>query len=271
MEQVGDLSRQLAMFFNDWRDCSQSRPLADKLAVFFKELKGVLPLHKELEQKSVPGEGLDPEKLQGFFDTLSDPLAQAKRAGFLCDPWAVATLKRYEVRNSAVLAWWLDPKGTHGLEGTFLRQLLRSIGWTYPISKSCRVRVESNPDGDLSNRVDIEVDDPNFYLIIEVKIDALEGNEQIHRYCQIADKRSASRPWAVLFLTTQGRNAFLPVGHATDVDYVQKVIPLSWKKMSSLLNGAIGDHMSFFNYKTFPELEVIKMLARTYCNHIRQF
>lgn len=43
----------------------------------------------------------------------------------------------------------------------------------------CRVRVETNPTGDNTNRVDVEINADNFFLLIEVKIDAYEQPEQI--------------------------------------------------------------------------------------------
>jgi hypothetical protein len=36
------------------------------------------------------------------------------------------------------------------------------------------VRVETNPTGDNTNRVDVEINADNFFLLIEVKIDAYE-------------------------------------------------------------------------------------------------
>lgn len=61
------------------------------------------------------------------------------------------------------------------------------------------MQVETNPTGDCTNRVDIEIDADNFLLFIEVKIDANEQPEQIARYCKDAKQRSMSRPWAVVF------------------------------------------------------------------------
>ena len=176
MQQPLDLCQELPVFFNQWRAYSRFAPLEDKLPTFFDELKKVLPTARVGEPVGKkPSQFLVFDELQSFFAKLPPLITNAKHAGFLCDPWAVASLKRNEVRNSAVLAWWLDPRGSHGLGPALLTELLQLMHWDCPISPSCRVRVESHPDGDRSNRVDIEVDDPAFFLIIEVKIDALEG------------------------------------------------------------------------------------------------
>nr|WP_239514982.1 PD-(D/E)XK nuclease family protein [Enterobacter ludwigii] len=68
----------------------------------------------------------------------------------------------------------------------------------------CRVLVETNPTGDNTNRVDIEINADNFFLLVEVKIDSCEQQEQIGRYCSDARIRAGSRPWAVVFLTPHG-------------------------------------------------------------------
>ncbi|NTU73965.1 PD-(D/E)XK nuclease family protein [Candidatus Roizmanbacteria bacterium] len=216
--------------------------------------------------------------LDVFLKALGQPLTFAKRAGFFCNPWAIASLKRKEVPNSFVLAWWLNPHGTHGFGDTFLKILLHSIknelflGFPQVISPYCRVSVESHPDGNTENRVDIEINDPGFFLIIEVKIDALEGRDQLSRYCQIASKRSKGRPWAVLYLTPQNPK----ISRATrdsKIDDINKtrVIPISWKQMASLLNTALRSHTDIFQNKQFPELALVNLLARSFANHINQF
>ena len=98
---------------------------------------------------------------------LSDPLAAARRGGFLCDPWEIAGLKRDEVRNSRVLAWLLAPRESHGFGDLLLSSLLAELGrrsTSLELPKSpddgCCVRIECSPLGDGRNRLDIEIDAP---------------------------------------------------------------------------------------------------------------
>ncbi|MCW2488506.1 PD-(D/E)XK nuclease family protein [Candidatus Symbiopectobacterium sp. NZEC127] len=155
---------------------------------------------------------IDVGQLMTFFSRLSTPLQAVQPRVLSFDPWDVAGLKRKEVRNSAVLAWLLNPQGSHGFGTVPLYALLASIrtaeNQTFPaaFTRFCRVRVESNPNGDSKNRVDIEIDADNFFVLIEVKIDAFEQKEQIERYCLEAEKRATKkRRWGVVFLTPQGR------------------------------------------------------------------
>ena len=55
------------------------------------------------------------------------------------------------------------------------------------------MRKESNPDGYIRNRVDIEIESNDFYLIIEVKIDANESIEQLKKYGDLAKSRAGDR------------------------------------------------------------------------------
>jgi len=273
VRQTIDLCQELPVFFDQWRVYSRFTPLEDKLPAFFIKLKEVLPAARvRPTPRPEPGEMLDRNALRTFFVKLKPILDSAKHAGFLCDPWAVASLKRNEVRNSAVLAWWLDPWGSHGLGPVLLTELLHFMHWDYSIDRSCRVRVESHPDGDRSNRVDIEIDDPGFFLIIEVKIDAPEGSKQLQRYCNLAEMKRTAGKRGVLFLTPTGRPPVSVDPNSTcETLPSDQVIPISWKKIASLLQAALRQHHARFQAKRYPETALVALLARTFCNHIKQF
>ena len=207
-----ELQRWLPSFFTDYQACRTPTP----------------PVAQKPEPKSFK---LDVSKLTQWFSVMAQPMVDARRGAFQFDPWEVAGLGRDEVRNAAVLAWLLNPKGSHGLGDVAMSGLLGDL-WNFDndfpstCGSSCRVRVESNPDGDVGNRVDIEIDDDNFYVIIEVKVDAPEGKEQMKRYGDVATKLAGSRPWALIFLTPQG------VKSNTAGPYVDRVFRRSWRQLS---------------------------------------
>ena len=149
----------LTDFFISWSGQSQPIAMETDLEHFFCALKPLLPdkLADQQPVECIPGADLQIDALQVFFHALPDLMSAAQQAGFLCDPWAVASLKWDEVRNSAVLAWWLDPKGSHGFGPALLENLLKGLHGDLPdrVSQRCSVRVECCPDGDGTNRVDI--------------------------------------------------------------------------------------------------------------------
>lgn len=271
-------TQQLSGFFESWSAVTKNRPLRDRLDVFFNCLRDVLPrqgVSSRLSHKV--GENINTGELGHLFNELEQPLFSAKRAGFFCDPWSVASLKRDEVRNSAVLAWWLNPHGSHGLNDALLSRLLQAVeskkDFELPkkVDKLCRVRVESCPDGDRASRVDIEIDDPYFFLIIEVKIDAPESEDQLKRYCDIATLRSGKRPWAILFLTPQGRDSRYLNQDLECAKMGDHVVPITWKQVSSMLNDVSKKHSADFRGQNFPELALVGLLARSFCKHILHF
>lgn len=196
--------------------------------------------------------------LSNFFAELRAPFEAVTVSGVLCDPWAAAKLRRDEVRNASVLSSFLDPRGGLSRGGALLTELLTQVDSAlssdFPTcsSPSCLVSVERCPDGDSANRVDIQVDDPNFFLVIEVKIDASEQPQQIARYCDVAAKRTAGRrPWAVVFLTVDGRSS------VTAGDYDDHVVAISWKQIAAALRRTVRGTSS-----------VPRFLATSFATHI---
>lgn len=183
---------------------------------------------KKPEPKAIQ---INAANLADWFSDMAQPMVDARRGAFQFDPWQVAGLGRDEVRISAVLAWMLNPRGSHGIGDAAMLGLLadlRRFDNRFPsrCSHHCRVRVESNPDGDLGNRVDIEIDDAHFYALIEVKIGAPEGEDQLKRYGDISHQLAGARPWALVFLTPGGVKSNT-AGHHAD-----RVLPMSWEELA---------------------------------------
>jgi hypothetical protein len=258
----------LTQFFSDWRELHVASTLVSRLERFLRELKLTLPDRPLKCASAATAPNLD--QLQRLFLELPEALALSRRSGALCDPWAAAGLRRDEVRNSAVLAWWLDPRANHGLDNGLLKLLLSHLQQAGILSHAvgdgerAHVRVESCPDGDQGNRVDIEIDDENFLLIIEVKIDAPEGERQLSRYCQVAEHRTADgRPWGIVFLTPTGRRST-----TIAAERIGKVVPLSWKAIASFLDQAASQWRAESSLATG---ELPAFLARRFSEHIRNF
>lgn len=213
--------------------------LAEWLPEFFEQW----PENVLRERKAEKRTHIDSAELAHFFDQLAEPLQAVQHRALSFDPWEVAGLGRKEVRNTAVLAWLLDPEGTHGFGRRPLQALLeaiREVRADIPADyhQFCRVQVETNPAGDNTNRVDIEIDADNFFLLVEVKIDAGEQQEQLARYCRDARLRAMSRRWAVVFLTPQGRQP-TSIG---DGFRPEDVPCFSWRHLANRIELALQSH-----------------------------
>lgn len=205
--------------------------LVEQLTDFFQQWPQNVVWSREAEKRSI---NIDLEQLAEFFSKLPEPLQSVQHRSLFFDPWEVAGLGRKEVRNTAVLAWLIDPSESHGLGKLPLKVLLRLIrncgrnDIPEDFNHYCRVQVETSPSGDNTNRVDIEIDADNFFLIIEVKIDAYEQENQISDYCSEAKKRAGMRPWGVVFLTPDGRRSLT----GSNEFRLEDVSCLSWHHLS---------------------------------------
>ena len=94
-----------------------------------------------------------------------------------------------------------------------------------------------------------------FYMIIEVKIDADENNCQINRYCSIAESRAGKLPWAVVYLTPDGRKP-----RSIDQKFTENVANISWGRLGE------GVRRSTANAQYIP-----RYLARNFADYVSGF
>lgn len=274
MPFVSELDHPLQTLFSELRPVLMPPTTASDWTADLAEFIGNLrvleldaPLAREETQDQLPLGAL-----ADFLTNLARPIAAWRPVP---NPWAKAHLRNDEVRNSAILAWFLDPKGDHRLGGQLLRHLLGRLqlqGLPADYSDRCRVTVEECPSGERDDRVDILIDDPGkdgtpgFLIIVEVKIDAFEQADQILRYCNQARARTGgARPWAIVFLTRHG-GAPITAG-----DNIAKVLPLSWGEIADALHSP-SPNLSGSIPATPDEAAIIaRFLASSFAGHVRHF
>lgn len=267
-------NQQYETFFQSLRKCPEFRApnqqtdtLIEQLSSFFKALEHVdWPTEQELPQAAPsPPPVIDTEQLALWFKQLEQPAREAWQSGRWCNPWEIAQVGTDEVRNSAILAWWLRPRDSHGLGDLFLQALMK-LATQQELQEplSANIQTECCPEGDNVNRLDIEIDHRDIYLVIEIKINAQEGNNQLQRYCELAQRRARHRPWKLIFLTRRGHLG----QQASIAEFKNHVIPLSWKKLSRIL-GQILRSDTQEKPGRYSELSVL--LAQKYLEHIAKF
>jgi hypothetical protein len=126
------------------------------------------------------------------------------------DIFGVLGISRAEVRHTRLIAWLMDPAGRHGLGVGFLQRVLARA---FPeerfegldrASPACEVvRADC--------RADIVVWGPSFTIVIEAKVDAIEGPEQCaYQYLQFSDEPGSR----FIFLSPRGRLPETATGEA---------------------------------------------------------
>lgn len=172
-------------------------------------------------------------RLRAFVDAVAPRLRSARAAGEFINVWTVAGLRRNEVRNAAVLAWFMEPSGTHGLGPAVLSEVLNRAaarpGWRPLALDMARasVRTELRPQGSDADRVDIAIETPDHVVFVEVKIDAGEGREQLARYAAAA--AAMHKGWRLILLSPAAPKS-LPPGS----------VWLTWAELTAALKAVAG-------------------------------
>ncbi len=274
------LSERLPSFFTAYaktRSAPEKQPLFNWLPDFFDSF--LTCRVRLVEASKTARAAIDPDGLAAFFASLEVPLIVSRQAAFHFDPWEIAGLESKETRNASVLAWLLNPRGSHGLGVAAMNGLLAVVNrhfqpffnadFSVEIGQFCRVRTEINPNGEIADRVDIEIDAKNFYLIVEVKISAPEQSGQLERYCRQAEERAGNRPWAVVFLTTKGKEA-TSAGKYADLG---RIVPMPWKALASALERELPNRKAATHDLPLPSIprQSAEYAVRCFLKKIRSF
>lgn len=257
-------------FFSRWqeiRSTEEKSSFTEKCADFFQQFSSH---HQKKAQATVApltaAKAIDAQKLAEFFTALEKPLEASRHSAVAFNPWSLIGLGRNEVRVVSILCWLLDPRGSHGYGPTLQQGLLAHIHQQIPqfptiSGKGCRVRPETNLNGDRGDRVDIEITSGNFHLIIEAKIDALEQPKQVERYCEQAKKRAMQHglPWAIIYLT--------PAGQKPACEH-ENLVCLSWYQLSSILEKSMKSHQACRQANALPIQNNADFFVKTYLHHI---
>ncbi len=120
-----------------------------------------------------------------------------------------------EVRlHSAFIAELLNPKGSHGLEGAFLKAFLKQVNLSedYIDVGKCNQNIVERKIGEISDagteggRIDIIIEDGLHALIIENKIYAGDQYNQLLRYSNYAKEKFRDK-FEIIYLTLDGHEA----------------------------------------------------------------
>jgi hypothetical protein len=241
--------RSLSDFFDQWRKVN----VKSDLATFLRELSSEL---SSVETPKLVERLHNVKSLNAFVEQLRQPLSEAFQSGEFCNIWTVAGLGRDEMRNAAILTWLFDRYGTHGQRDGILKQFLLRIQQRMPLKLAHNdwtgahyiTRREVHPLGMLDNRVDIEIESRQFLILIETKIDANEGNDQLSRYDDVARAKANGRPYALLYLCVSHDYAALD----------ESTIGVTWKDVAAAIRTYIRGRPSVS--QNFSQWLVVSLL-----------
>lgn len=134
-------------------------------------------------------------------------------------------INHYENTHSAILAEWLDPRGSHGQGDLFLKSFIRSLfsiddaidtSWFADEFDTNHARV-STEYSTAVGRFDILIEDASGKaIILENKIYAQDQDEQLKRYNQFAREKYGRDGYRLVYLTLDGHEASEQSGDGVD-------------------------------------------------------
>lgn len=251
-------------FIEGWQALSSASSTSN-LVRARRLIDGIRPLLRwPPEEATVKRASPSIHTIRQLFAGLAAPLSTARSTGSFIDVWAVAGVRRKELPNAAVLAWLIDPNGSHGQGALCLSALLALADRKSPLSlsgvplESARVQPEERPLGSDRDRVDIVVETADILIFIEVKIDAAEGQAQLSRYVEsaarVAEVRATGRdrppkPTLTIFLSPRAPSEKVP-----------EVVHINWRDLANVLTSASRRADAFAG-----------LLIRSFAAHTRSF
>ena len=139
---------------------------------------------------------------------------------------AAMNAQNSEVRLTAAVAWLLRPDGHHRLGDAFLRRFLRRFGVEADLSQPVDVQTEETIGG---TRADLVVRVPGATILVESKVHANEGTEQLDR---LAESWKRETP-TLIFLTRMQREP------TTAVVSRGQWRPWLWSEVAADVRGAL--------------------------------
>lgn len=225
-----------------------------KIETTFQEIKPILQENKELK--------LEKERNGEFFNLFS-----------------ILKVERDEVHtHSAFLAEVLNPKGSHGNKGKFLKLFIQqmhinNIEKEVLKSETAIVTTEEyigkkNVKNETGGDIDILIkfEKPNYLIIIENKIDAGDQEAQLARYHNYAKKYENS--FTLFYLTKDGHEPsewsigkhneehyWTCISYKNDIKrWLEKCLPVCSKQ--EIVNSSIKQYITLINKLTGQELNV---------------
>lgn len=130
--------------------------------------------------------------------------AEAFRRGERYNVFQVCKVDHYENMHSAILAEWLNPKGSHGQGDLFLRLFFESCSTSFPEDFQTGKAVVQTEFSTGQGRLDILIDDQSGKaVIVENKIYAGDQDAQLRRYASFAGQRYPEG-YVLMYLTLNG-------------------------------------------------------------------
>lgn len=142
-------------------------------------------------------------KLYGKIEIIEE---LQKHKGDKFNIFSILKMERLEVNtHSAFLYELINPKGTHYQDNKYLRVFLDEVLKIEDFD-FVNVKVDRETLIDANRRIDFTIENDDYYIAIEMKIDAKDQDKQLSDYFEYA-KKQKQKVSKIYYLTLDGRDA----------------------------------------------------------------
>ncbi len=222
------------------------------------------------------------KKLLERFVTGNDDLEQLERLLSQFNIFEAMGAQRQELRHSDFLAFLLNPRQPHGLQDTFMRQLLRRTLSGVEKANLAIDLVDVDTwdfDGMLVLRewanIDILLlDEPHrLAVIIENKIDTTEHSDQLRRYWQTVGQHYPGWRRVGLYLTPDGAmpsfDDYIPIDYGLVCAVIESIESTNSSTLGPDVLVALKHYTGMLRRDIMPESEIAELCRRIYERHQR--
>jgi len=196
----------------------------------------------------------------------------------------ICGVNHYENTHSAIIAEFLNPKGSHGLKSKLLECFIETLKNDFKIDnfncENANVRTEESTQ---EGRMDIFIEDnQGKAIIIENKVNAGDQEKQLIRYNEYAKKTYGKGNYQILYLTLDGGDAseqsadgveYLPISYKeTIIKWLDKCVAIAAR--FPMVRETISQYINHLKYLTNQDMdtkskeEIVEHLSKT-DNNIR--
>ncbi|MFH1926488.1 MAG: PD-(D/E)XK nuclease family protein [Chloroflexota bacterium] len=199
------------------------------------------------------------------------------------NPFVAMGWTHQEIRHSAFLRWFLDPKETHGLGSYPLRAFLMEVlsGGTDSSVPNVFDADTWDLDGAIlqaeweNTDLLIRNDGEQFFVLIENKVRTSEHSNQLQRYREVVTGHYPEHHGIFIYLTPSGETPsdeeYRMLGYPQLVACVERVIERRKSQLSDEVRTFLNQYVELVRRHIVEDSEIQELCRRLYENHKAAF
>ncbi|MEO9477259.1 MAG: PD-(D/E)XK nuclease family protein [Cyclobacteriaceae bacterium] len=189
----------------------------------------------------------------------------------------ILKIESREIRHSNMLAWLMNPNGSHGLNDQFLFRFLQCLFLDE------RAKGVSILDiGDVANdtvevrrewkNIDILIISSGYVICIENKVWSSESKHQLKKYKNIVDKAFPKHKRLYVYLNPSGEESsqndiYINLSYLDIIEILESIIRKQGTRLDDSVFVYINDYLTTLKHKFMDENEAVQLAQKIYCNH----